>query len=134
MAHILFIESDHLLGSNAKKILQHSGHSVDWHVDPQAALDSADGAQPDIIVLDLILAARSGVEFLYELRSYPDWANLPVIIYSNVPVEEFAGAGVGALQLDIAAYHYKPATSITQLCRSVDQILRPTDVNFRLRV
>lgn len=125
MARILFIEPDRLLGANAVKILKHSGHSVDLQVDPQAAMDSADAMHPDIIVLDLLLAGRSGVEFLYELRSYPEWAKLPVIIYSNVPVEEFSGAGIGFNQLDITAYYYKPAMPISELVRSIDQILQP---------
>lgn len=125
MARILFIEPDRLLGANTKKILKHSGHSVDWHVDPQAAMDSADASHPDIIILDLFLAGRSGVEFLYELRSYPEWAKLPIIIYSNVPAEEFAVAGHSFNQLDIAAYYYKPATPISELSRSIDRILQP---------
>ena len=125
MARILFIEPDRLLGANAKKILKRSGHSVDWHVDPQAAMDSADGAHPDIIILDLLLAGRSGVEFLYEFRSYPEWAKLPVILYSNVPAEDFNATGIGFKHLDIAAYFYKPATPISELAKSVDQILQP---------
>lgn len=125
MARILFIESDRLLGSNAKLILKRAGHDVDWHVDPQAAMDSADISHPDIIIMDLLLAGRSGVEFLYELRSYPEWANLPVIIYSNVPAEEFAVAGTGATGLNIAAYYYKPATPIKELAKSVKRILQP---------
>ncbi len=125
MARILFIESDRLLGANTKQILKRAGHNVDWHVDPQMAMDSADAAHPDIIVLDLLLAGRSGFEFLYELRSYPEWVKLPVIIYSNVPAEEFSGAGIGTDQLDIAAYYYKPTTSIGELARSIDRILQP---------
>lgn len=125
MARILFIESDYLLGANAVKILKHSGHSVDLHVDPQAAMDSADAEHPDIIILDLLLAGRSGVEFLYELRSYPEWAKLPVIIYSNVPADEFTGAGIGFSQLDIAGYFYKPATPISELAKSIERILQP---------
>lgn len=126
MARILFIESDRLLGANAKQILKRAGHDVDWHVDPQAAMDSADAAHPDIIVLDLLLAGHSGIEFLYELRSYPEWAKLPVVIYSNVPAEEFSGAGIGAAALDIAAYYYKPTTPIGELSRSIDRILQPS--------
>jgi DNA-binding response OmpR family regulator len=126
MARILLIESDRLLGANAQKILKRSGHSVDWHVDPQTAMDSADSAHPDIIILDLLLAGRSGVEFLYEFRSYPEWARLPVVIYSNVPAEDFSAAGIGAAQLDITAYFYKPATPIRELAKSVNQILQPT--------
>lgn len=125
MARILFIEPDRILGANARKILKRSGHSVDWHVDPQAAMDSADSAHPDIIILDLQLAGRSGVEFLYEFRSYPEWAKLPVILYSNVLPEDFNAAAVGVTALNIVAYFYKPATSISELARSVDKVLQP---------
>src|SRR5258708_11739415 len=125
MAQVLFIEPDRLLGINAKNIFKHAGHSIDWHVDPQAAMDSADASHPDIIILDLALAGRSGIEFLYELRSYPDWAKLPVIIYSSVPPEDFNSAGTAAAALHIAAYYYKPVTSITQLCRSIERLLQP---------
>lgn len=128
MARILFIEPDHILGTNAKKILKRAGHSVDWHVDPQAAMDSADGARPDIVVLDLMLAARSGVEFLYEFRSYPEWASVPVVVYSNLSPEGFSAAGIGYRQLGIAAYHYKPATPISELAKSLEQILQPIKV------
>lgn len=128
MARILFIEPDRILGVNAKKILKRAGHSVDWHVDPQAAMDSADVAHPDIIILDLLLAGRSGVEFLYEFRSYPEWAELPVIIYSNVPPEDFNVAGIGFKQLGIAAYYYKPAASINELARCVDRLVQPAKV------
>ncbi|MDO8591466.1 MAG: response regulator [bacterium] len=124
MAKILFIEPDRLLGANAKQILKRAGHDVDWHVDPQEAMDSADVSHPDIIILDLLLAGRSGVEFLYEFRSYPEWTKLPVIIYSNVPAEEFSGTGIGAVQLDITAYYYKPTTPVSELVSSVEKILQ----------
>lgn len=124
MARILFIEPDRILGANAKAVMKRAGHSVDWHVDPQAAIDSADTTRPDIIVLDLLLAGRSGMEFLYEFRSYPEWINVPAIVYSNVLPEEFSSTNIGFDQLDITAYHYKPATSITELCRSIDRALQ----------
>lgn len=125
MARILFIEPDRILGANARKILKHAGHNVDWHVDPQTAMDSADAAHPDIIILDVFLAGRSGVEFLYEFRSYPEWSKLPVVIYSNVPSEEFNSAGIGFNQLGISDYFYKPTTKISDLLKSVDRILQP---------
>lgn len=126
MARVLFIESDRLLGANAKAILKRAGHSVNWHVDPQAAMNSADATRPDIIILDLLLAGRSGVEFLYEFRSYPDWTTVPVIIYSDAAREEFNQASIGFSDLSIAAYHYKPTTSIAQLCKTAERLLQPT--------
>jgi DNA-binding response OmpR family regulator len=74
MANILLIETDRLLAKNLSKYLTKFGHEVSWHVEPQAAMDSADQKCPDVIVLDLLLAnSRSGIEFLYEFRSYPEW-------------------------------------------------------------
>ena len=125
MARILFIEPDRILGANAKRIMKRAGHGVQWHVDLQVAIDSADAVRPDIIILDLLLAGRSGIEFLYEFRSYPEWTKVPVVIYSNVRSEEFNADYVGFNQLNITAYHYKPATTIAGLLKTVDNILQP---------
>lgn len=123
---ILLIESDAILASNVKKIFKRAGYDVAWQPDPQTAIDSADKAKPDIVVADLLLANRSGVEFLYEFRSYPDWQKVPIIIYSDVAAAEFDAAGTGFNQLGIAGYHHKPSSSLTELVKSVDAMLRPS--------
>ncbi len=128
MARILLIESDHILSDGITKILTKNGHSVDWHVDPQAATDSADKKTPQLIIIDLMLGGRSGVEFLYELRSYPEWQKLPVIIYSSVEPEEFGKGNFGFTQLGIVAHHYKPTTSLSQLAGSVKNVLKSVRV------
>jgi DNA-binding response OmpR family regulator len=71
VANILFLESDRILASNLTKVFKRVGHQVSWHVDPQAAVLAADKNQPDLVIMDLLLAGRSGIEFLYEFRSYP---------------------------------------------------------------
>ena len=123
MARVLLLESDMLLAASVSQALQRRGHAVDWQVEPQAATNSTDRQKPDLIILDLLLAGRSGVEFLYELRSYPDWSDLPVIIYSDVSPAELATSLAGLKDLNVAAFHHKPATSLAQLTQSVDGIL-----------
>lgn len=123
MARILFIESDRIFGANARSIMKRAGHEVNWHVDPQTAMDSADSKHPDIIILDLALAGRSGLEFLYEFRSYPEWSDVPAVIYSNVPIDEFGAETASFNQLNIAAYYHKPAVSITNVAKSVNGLL-----------
>jgi CheY-like chemotaxis protein len=88
-------------------------------------MDSADMRRPDIVILDLMLAGRSGVEFLYEFRSYPDWQQLPVIVFSNISPGELGSSAIGFEELNIAAFHYKPSTSLSQLRSSVDSLLQP---------
>lgn len=124
MCRILFIETDSVIAANLRGYFERLGHEVDWHVDPQLAVFSADEKRPDIVILDLMLAGRSGVEFLYEFRSYPDWQNLPVVVFSNVSEREL-GQGVSSFpQLNITAYHYKPQTSLSQLSKTIDKILQ----------
>lgn len=121
MAHILLIESDRVLADNISKAFTNARHQVDWRVDPQIALDSADNNPPEAIILDLVLANRSGVEFLYEFRSYPDWQSVPVIIFSSLSAEELKESVGGFRHLNITAYHYKPNTRLDELVTSVEK-------------
>ena len=126
MAKILLIESDKLLAANLQAYLKAAGHSSRWQVEPQAALNAVDSFKPDLLVMDLMLAGRSGAEFLYELRSYPDWENLPVIIYSSTTGGELGKlAPQGLEHLGIGAYHYKTASSLAELGQSIDLLLQP---------
>lgn len=125
MSKVLLIESDKLLAGNLAQALKRAGHSTAWHVDLQSAVNSIDASMPDAVILDLALAGRSGVEFLYELRSYPEWQDLPIIIWSNLAAEEEAGLRPAFGQLSVAAYHHKPSTPLNRLLNSLDLALNP---------
>jgi CheY-like chemotaxis protein len=126
VANILLIETDHLLAKNLTKFLKKLGHQVSWQVEPQGAMDQADITQPDVIVLDLLMANhRSGVEFLYEFRSYPEWQSLPVVIFSHVAAEDLKDCLDSMQQLNVAAYRYKPTTSLSDLAQTINKALQP---------
>lgn len=128
MAKILLVEADRQLAQNISKILKRAGHRIDWQVDLQAALDSADGHQPDLVILDLVLAGRSGVEFLYEFRSYREWQSVPVIIYSAVAIADLGATSASLDDLTIGQFHYKPITDLEQLQASVADTLAAAPV------
>lgn len=119
---ILYIDSDRALAANVAQALKRAGHQVDWQVELQKALNSADKKVPDVLILDMLLAQRSGTEFLYEFRSYPEWAHVPAIIYSSVPAHEVEAFDDVMLQLRIADYLYKPVAGLNQLLASVEVI------------
>jgi CheY-like chemotaxis protein len=126
VANILLIETDHLLAKNLTNFLKKLGHQVSWQVEPQGAMDQADITQPDVIVLDLLMANhRSGVEFLYEFRSYPEWQSLPVVIFSHVAAEDLKDCLDSMQQLNVAAYRYKPTTSLSDLAQTINKALQP---------
>jgi len=121
MASILLIEPDVVLARLYADALELAGHAVRTAATAQVAIDIADDARPDVVLLELQLVMHSGIEFLYEFRSYPEWQSVPVIILSNVPPAEFsASKTVLAQQLGVRLYHYKPHTSLQKLLRVVE--------------
>jgi DNA-binding response OmpR family regulator len=123
MAHILLIEPDRVLAGTYKQTLERAGHSVIPVSSAQAAIIAADYQTPDAIILELQLIEHSGIEFLYEFRSYPEWYNIPVIIQTQVPPAEFnTNQQLLRDQLNIRTYLYKPQTSLKQLLHAVTAI------------
>ncbi|HET8708700.1 MAG TPA: response regulator [Candidatus Saccharimonadales bacterium] len=122
MAQILLIEPDRLLARIYFECLTQAGHQVQICATAQSAIFCADDIAPDVVVLELQLVAHSGVEFLYEFRSYPDWQNIPVIANTNVPAGEFSGSWqLLRDQLGVAQYLYKPVTNLQKLLSTVNE-------------
>ncbi|HET9173723.1 MAG TPA: response regulator [Candidatus Saccharimonadales bacterium] len=120
--NILLVEPDKSLAHVYRRAFEHASHSVAVAHSAQAAIFSADEVTPNVVVLELQLVAHSGLEFLYEFRSYPEWQTIPVVILSHVPVGEFAGSWHMLHNLlGVAAYHYKPLTTLHTLLRTVSQ-------------
>jgi len=116
---ILLLEPNRLLANQYKGYLENEGHKVIWKLNAQTGIGAADEQKPDVVIVELLLAGHSGVEFLYEFRSYSDWVNVPVILMSSV-VQSAAGLSDGALQeLGVNAYLYKPELSLEQLGRTL---------------
>jgi len=44
------------------------------------AVDSLTAAQPDVIILDLMMPTMDGFEFMDQLRRRPDWQDIPVVV------------------------------------------------------
>lgn len=125
MARILVLEPDKLLAETYRRALSSAGHEASYVTSGQAAVDSADDAMPDLIILELQLPAHNGLEFLYEFRSYTDWQWVPVIVNTNIPLNNIDSAGGGLYaKLGIKAWHYKPETSLRLLIRSVNEELQ----------
>jgi DNA-binding response OmpR family regulator len=118
--NILLIEPDTLLAQIYKSLLERDGHRIDIAPTAQEAIFAADARCPDLVLLEMQLVSHSGIEFLYEFRSYGDWQDVPVIVLSHVPPGEFSSSQDTLQdQLGVRAYHYKPQTSLVTLARVV---------------
>jgi DNA-binding response OmpR family regulator len=122
MSYVLVIEPDRLLAASYHQALTSAGHTVIVCAGAQAAIMAADHSRPDLVILELQLVEHSGIEFLYEFRSYVDWQTIPVILQTQVPPAEFNGnRQLLTGELGVATYLYKPQTSLRQLLRAVSE-------------
>lgn len=122
MQHILIVEPDKNLAELMRRTLLTQYEPVVAHT-AQRAISEADARKPDAVVLELAIAKHNGVTFLQEFRSYVDWLDVPIIIYSQIPTED---TGLSAHQWHkhgVTAYLYKPTTRFSSLTNTIEQTL-----------
>jgi DNA-binding response OmpR family regulator len=120
MKSILLIEPNTLLAQTYTAALQHNGYNVTVAYGAQTAIDEADKQTPDLVIVELQLAAHGGIEFLHEFRSYAEWQSIPVIVNTLVSPAHVASVRAALInELGVCAVLYKPRTSLQQLLRHV---------------
>lgn len=80
---ILLIEPDEIIGRITSDKLTGMGHIVAWEKTTQASLDALNNSLPEMVILEPSTGAHNGIELLYEMRSYSDWRDIPVVIYTS---------------------------------------------------
>jgi DNA-binding response OmpR family regulator len=125
MTTALIVEDDQSIARLIRDYLDRAGYGTLVAGDSEAALTRVRADKPDVIVLDLGLPGRDGIELLRELRRF---ANTPVIIVTARGDETDRVVG---LELGADDYMVKPF-SPRELVARVRAVLRrtePTEVN-----
>ena len=93
---VLLVEDDALLGAAIHAGLEQSDYTVDWLRDGAQAASALRTAEPDLLILDIGLPGRSGLEVLAELRARG--SNLPVLLLTarDTVSDRIAGLDRGA--------------------------------------
>lgn len=88
---ILIIEDDKILSDLLGKKLKATGFEVIFAFDGVEGLTSLRAYKPDLILLDIIMPEKNGIEVMEEMNKDPETSltKIPVIIISNSgqPVE-----------------------------------------------
>ena len=120
---ILLLEPDRILARTYSAAFADHGHITDVCSTAQSAIASADTVRPDIVILELQLVLHSGIEFLYEFRSYVDWISVPIVILTCVPAIEFISSWKTLREiLGVERYLYKPQTDLNRLLSILNEI------------
>ncbi len=83
MKKILIIEDDPIVANVYRNKLAVEGYQAEVAPDGEAGLKSVRTFQPNLIILDLMLPTISGLEVIRKVRSEPEFAKIPIIVFSN---------------------------------------------------
>jgi len=95
MRTILVVEDEMKIARLVRDYLQHAGFDVLVAGDGESALSSVRGAKPDLVVLDLGLPGRDGLDVTREIRRT---SNLPIVILTarGEEADRIVGLELGA--------------------------------------
>jgi DNA-binding response OmpR family regulator len=126
---ILVVEDEKKVASFIKKGLQQEGYAADTVHDGPEAIQTATAFDYDLVILDLMLPKRSGIEVLREIRSKKQ--SLPVLILTAKGAIEDKVAGLDAGADD---YLIKPFAFAELSARIRALLRRGAQENTRLRI
>ena len=85
---ILFVEDDPVVTRIYSRKIEEGGFKVVVAPDGIAALKELSLAAPELVVLDILMPKLNGVDVLKFLRSRPELAFVPVVVFSNALLTE----------------------------------------------
>ena len=93
---ILLIEDDATIGKALKSTLESEGHDVGWFETATAALQDASAHSPALVLLDLGLPDRDGVEVCHEIRAIAPRARVLMVTARAEEIDLVVGLDAGA--------------------------------------
>lgn len=120
MAKILIVEDDLALNQAYELILKKEGHEVETAFDGQEGLEKAEKFKPLVILLDLLMPVKGGLDFLREYDVLKKHKDTFVVILSNLGDEAAVEEG-----MELGAYKYvvKAHASPAQLSVLVNHLI-----------
>ena len=120
--HVLIVEDDGETRRLLVRLLRENGFRATGVADGQEMWQALAAATPDILLLDLMLPKKPGLELLRELRGEDRWSGLPVVI---VTARGEVGDRTRGLELGADDYVPKPFDRRELLAR-IGAVLRRT--------
>jgi two-component system, OmpR family, response regulator BaeR len=95
LAHILIVEDEPKLAALLGDYLKASGYASQWVADGREAIPAIRSQSPDLVLLDLMLPGRDGLDICRELRSF---SNVPIVMLTArvEEIDRLLGLELGA--------------------------------------
>jgi len=107
---ILIVEDESHVASLLSDLLDREGYTTVWASRGDQAIDAVASITPDLVVLDLVLPDRNGIEVLSQLKTMQK--DLPVVIFTG-----FGSRDTVRRAMEIGAFDYPTKPSdIGEFC------------------
>ena len=93
---LLLVEDDRMIGESLRNALRQSGYAVDWVRDGRAADGTLATERFDLVLLDLGLPQRDGMEVLQAMRARGDRTPVVVLTARDALASRVQGLDTGA--------------------------------------
>lgn len=104
---ILIVEDEEILKKVLQEKLESENFTIKIATDGEMAMSLAKEFKPDLILLDIILSKKDGIQVLQELKANNSLSKIPVIMVSNLGDEEIIKRAMklGAMDYLIKTQH-----------------------------
>ena len=93
---VLLVEDDRMIGESLQRALRQAGYAVDWVRDGRAADTTLASERFDVVLLDLGLPQRDGLDVLRSARARGDRTPVIVLTARDAPASRVLGLDTGA--------------------------------------
>ena len=115
---ILIVEDEQTLANVVKEEFKEKGYEIKIARDGDEALTLARNFQPNIMLLDLVLPKKGGLDVLAELKADESLKAIPVIVLSNFAEDDSIKK---AIALGAEDYFVKTQHSIYEVIEKVQK-------------
>lgn len=118
MSVVMVVDDTETAREVLAKLLRREGYDARTARSAAEALAVLDDASPDLLLLDITMPEMDGLSLLELLHAHPQWATLPVIMFSALDGRALVER---AERLGAKAYCVKGRDSFTQVLAHVRQ-------------
>ncbi len=120
MASIVLIDNDVVFGDEMRETLERGGHAVQLAEDGNRGMELIEQSPPDLVVTELIMPEREGIETIVELgERFPA---VSIMAISGTGPLEAEGPLLDATMLGAVSTLSKPFT-MEEFLREIEEIL-----------
>ncbi len=127
MKKILIAEDDEELLKTYRKLIENAGFQVIEARDGEEVLVMVAAEKPHVIILDIEMPKKDGLEVLKELRSTDGGDTVPIIVLTAKDVDEARLQAIA--QWKPAYYLVKGNTSSVDLISKIEEIIAATQAS-----